>query len=55
LVQRQQLKQQQHNVDGSFGRQWMVAVALVAGLEMALVEQWQLCVRQQSAKKRQRL
>jgi hypothetical protein len=39
-VQQQQLKQQQCNVGGSFGGQWVAAVALVAALAMALAEQW---------------
>jgi hypothetical protein len=50
-AQRQRLKQQQFNVDGGFGGQWVVAVALIAALAMALVEQWQQWVRQQSNKK----
>jgi hypothetical protein len=47
-VQQQWLKQQQCNISGGFGGQWVVAVALMAALTMALVEQWQWWVRQQS-------
>jgi hypothetical protein len=50
-AQRQQLKQQRCNVSGGFGGQRVVAVALMAALTMALVEQWQWWVRQQSNKK----
>jgi hypothetical protein len=45
------LKQQQRNVGGSFGGRRVVALALVAMLAMALVEQWQQWVRQQLTKK----
>jgi hypothetical protein len=50
-VQWQQLKQQQCNIGGSFGRQRVAVVALVAVLGMALAEQWQQWIRQQSTKK----
>jgi hypothetical protein len=50
-AQWQRLKQQQCNVGGGFGGQRVATVALVAVLVMALVEQWQRWVRQQSNKK----
>jgi hypothetical protein len=49
----QQLKRQQCDVGGSFGGRWVAAVALVAALAMALPDQWQRWVRQQSNKKQQ--
>jgi hypothetical protein len=50
-VQRQRLKRQQCNVGGGFGGRRVAAGALVAALAMALAEQWQWWVRQQSNKK----
>jgi hypothetical protein len=41
VAQQQWLKQQQHNVGGSFARQLVVAVVMVAVLAMALAKQWQ--------------
>jgi hypothetical protein len=51
VAQRQRLRWQQCNIGGSFGRQRVAAVALVAALAMVLAEQWQWWVRQQSTKK----
>jgi hypothetical protein len=45
------LKQQQRNIGGGFGGQWVGGVALVEALAMALGEQWQQWVRHQSTKK----
>jgi hypothetical protein len=50
-TQRQGLNQQQCNVGNGFRGWWVAAVALVAVLAMALAEQWQRWVRQQSTKK----
>jgi hypothetical protein len=46
---------QRCNVGGSFGGRRVAAVALVVVLAMALVEQWQRWVRQQSNKKNNQL
>jgi sterol desaturase/sphingolipid hydroxylase (fatty acid hydroxylase superfamily) len=51
--EQQRLKWQQQDIYGGFGRQGVVAVALLAALATALAGQWQQWVRQQSAKKRQ--
>jgi hypothetical protein len=54
-AQRQRLKCQQCGDSVGFGGRWVAAAALVALLPMALAEQWQQWVRQQSTKKQQRL
>jgi hypothetical protein len=54
-VQQQCLKQHQRVIYGGFGRQWVVAVALVVVLAMALAERWLQWIRQQSTKKWQQL
>jgi hypothetical protein len=55
VLEQQRMKWQQQDIYGSFGRQGVVAVALLAALATALVGLWQQWVRQQSAKKRQQL
>jgi hypothetical protein len=50
-AQWQRLEQQQCSIGDGFGGRQVAVVALVAVMVMALVEQWQRWVRQQSNKK----